>query len=106
MLTAFGALSRNRRCGTRFIQGESLEEIMEDYTVEGIPTAEVAVYFSEKCGLELPIFQAVYDVLNGKISTDEIQMILIDRFNRNPIQSNHLNTLIHFVCNRFAHLMG
>ena len=79
MLTAFGALSRNRRCGTRFIQGESLEEIMEDYTVEGIPTAEVAVYFSEKCGLELPIFQAVYDVLNGNISTDEIQMILMNR---------------------------
>jgi len=47
MLTSFGALSRNRTCGIRLVQGESMEDICKTSTVEGVPTAEVAVHFAD-----------------------------------------------------------
>lgn len=36
----------------------------------GVPTAQVAVYFADKCGLELPIFRAVAGVLNGSLKIE------------------------------------
>ncbi|CAK4731467.1 unnamed protein product [Aphanomyces euteiches] len=80
MLTAFGSLSRNRTCGVRLVKGEKLQDIMKDATVEGVPTAEVAVYFADKCGLELPIFRVVNDYIQGRVtSSEEIHNILMNR---------------------------
>mmetsp|Transcript_69418 Transcript_69418/g.166424 ORF Transcript_69418/g.166424 Transcript_69418/m.166424 type:complete len:446 (+) Transcript_69418:113-1450(+) len=67
MLTAFGTLSRNRTCGMRLAKGESLDEILKGTTIEGVPTASVAVYFAEMCGLDLPIFRAVSQLILGKV---------------------------------------
>lgn len=52
----------------RIIQGEKLEDILATTTVEGVPTAEVAIHFGQLCGLqdELPIFTAVAGILAGK----------------------------------------
>merc|ERR1711862_580305 len=79
MLTAFGELSRNRSFGKRLMKGENAKDILKDYTVEGVPTAEVAVYFAHQCGLDLPIFKAIHAVLKGEISKDEIQNLLMNR---------------------------
>lgn len=79
MLTAFGSLSRNRTCGIRVIQGEKTEDILKTMTVEGVPTAEVAVYFAEQCGLDLPIFRAVNATLKGQIKLDQLQDLLMNR---------------------------
>ncbi|KAF0698461.1 Aste57867_10921 [Aphanomyces stellatus] len=79
MLTAFGSLSRNRTCGIRLIKGEKLDDIMKDATVEGVPTAEVAVHFAYQCGLELPIFRAVNDLIQGRVGRADIQHVLMNR---------------------------
>merc|ERR1712060_1000766 len=65
MLTAFGELSRNRTCGIRLAKGEELQDILAETTVEGVPTAEVAMDFAHRCNLQLPIFAAVASVLKG-----------------------------------------
>ncbi len=59
MLTAFGDASRNRSMGKRLCKGENVETITQTMTVEGVPTALVAVRFADKCGLDLPIFRTV-----------------------------------------------
>ena len=53
----------------RIIQGEKLEDILATTTVEGVPTAEVAMHFGQLCGLqdELPIFTAVAGILAGTV---------------------------------------
>lgn len=79
MLTAFGELSRNRKCGSRFAKGEKLEDICKDYTVEGVPTAEVAVHFADKCGLETPIFRCIHGLLSSKIAMADAHGLLMGR---------------------------
>ena len=64
MLTAFGSLSRNRTLGQRLMKGEKLEDLLKENTVEGVPTAEVAVIYSKKCGLDTPIFDAIQKNIN------------------------------------------
>ncbi|RHY29179.1 hypothetical protein DYB32_005368 [Aphanomyces invadans] len=76
MLTAFGSLSRNRTCGIRLIH---MQNIMKDATVEGVPTAEVAVYFADKCGLDLPLFRTVNDMIQGRVNAEDLQSILMNR---------------------------
>jgi glycerol-3-phosphate dehydrogenase len=41
MLTAFGDLSRNRSCGKRMAQGETVGDITAAMTVEGVYSAKV-----------------------------------------------------------------
>lgn len=79
MLTAFGSLSRNRRFGIRLIKGEKAEDIMKEMTVEGVPTAEVAVYFAEQCGIDLPIFRTVNAMIKGTVKREELQDLLMNR---------------------------
>jgi len=72
MLTAFGSLSRNRTCGMRLAKGETLEHICQGSTVEGVPTASVAVFFADQCGLDVPIFRAVDKLISGKLRPDRV----------------------------------
>lgn len=79
MLTAFGDLSRNRSTGIRLAKGESLASIMESMTVEGIPTAAVAVHYADKHGLELPLFRTVAGILDGSLPMCDGYMALMGR---------------------------
>jgi len=79
MLTCFSSQSRNQRCGQRLIKGETIEAVTKDYTVEGVPTADVAVDYADMCGLELPIFRTVHALIHGRISSDEAVTSLMGR---------------------------
>ena len=79
MLTAFGSLSRNRTCGMRLCKGETLEDILKSCTVEGVPTASVAVYYADACGMECPLFRAVDGILSGKMTPEECKHYLMSR---------------------------
>ena len=79
MLTAFGSLSRNRTLGKRLMEGENLEDLLREKTVEGVPTAQVAVAYAQKCGIEAPFFTVIYQLLNGEVKPDEAQRILMCR---------------------------
>ena len=85
MLTAFGSLSRNRTLGQRLMKGEKLEDLLKENTVEGVPTAEVAVIYSKKCGLDTPLFDAIQKLLSGEIGAAEAQILLMNR----PLKSEH-----------------
>jgi len=79
MLTAFGDLSRNRALGKRLSRGDALEDIIAGVTVEGVPTAAVAVKLAEAHGLDLPIFRAVAAILDSSMSVEEAQQFLLGR---------------------------
>jgi len=59
--------------------GESIEEILKSATVEGVPTAEVAVVLMQQCGLDLPIFTLVHALLNGKMKIEDAHGHLFGR---------------------------
>jgi glycerol-3-phosphate dehydrogenase (NAD(P)+) len=65
ILTATGALSRNRRLGVELGQGKSLEQALagKKAVVEGVNTARTAVALGERHGVELPIAREVAHVL-------------------------------------------
>lgn len=79
MLTCFSSQSRNQRCGQRLIKGESIEEISKDYTVEGVPTADVAVVYADLCNLDSPIFRTVHKLIHKKLSPEEAVNVLMGR---------------------------
>merc|ERR1719367_233493 len=79
MLTSFGDPSRNRTCGMRLVAGETMEQICATTTVEGVPTAQVAVHFADMCDLDLPIFRTIAAVLRGDMTPDEGMQSLLSR---------------------------
>lgn len=79
MLTAFSSQSRNQRCGARLIKGETIEDILKDMTVEGVPTASVAVYYADMYGLELPHFRTVEALIAGRLKPSEALKALMER---------------------------
>lgn len=79
MLTCFSSQSRNQRCGQRLMKGERVEDIMKDYTVEGVATADVAVAYADMCGLECPIFRTVHGLIRKKIDPEEAVVSLMGR---------------------------
>eukprot|EP01033_Poteriospumella_lacustris_P003022 gene3022-2212_t len=79
MLTAFGDLSRNRTLGIRLSKGEKIEDITKQMTVEGVPTAKVAVEFARRCGLDLPIFNAVSLIISGELRIEDAHLHLMGR---------------------------
>ncbi len=79
ILTATGALSRNRTLGIELAKGRALVEILaERQTVaEGINTARVAVELGEITGVELPIASEVEHVLfHGKSSHEALRDLM------------------------------
>ncbi len=65
VLTCTGALSRNRHVGMKLGQGLALDQILTEMNnvAEGVKTAEAAYKMGQKYGVELPISEAVYQVL-------------------------------------------
>jgi len=79
MLTAFGDLSRNRTCGMRLAKGEKLQDILSATTVEGVPTAGVALHFANICNLELPIFRLADGMLSGLVEIKDAPGLIMSR---------------------------
>lgn len=67
IVTCFSRYSRNRRAGELIAQGRSAEEAREEIgmVVEGLTTAPVLRDLSRRLGVELPITEAICEVLNG-----------------------------------------
>lgn len=65
VLTATGALSRNRSLGVELGRGRSLDDILASRksVAEGVTTARTAVTLGERYGVELPIAREVSDIL-------------------------------------------
>ncbi len=63
--TCFSPTGRNRTCGELLGKGRKLPEVLKTLpgVVEGVPTTRSVVQLSQKYKVEMPITQAVYQVL-------------------------------------------
>jgi glycerol-3-phosphate dehydrogenase (NAD(P)+) len=69
VLTATGDLSRNRRVGLLLAQGLALPHILQQlgHVAEGVYSAPTLLARARRLGVEMPIAQAVVEVLEGRI---------------------------------------
>jgi glycerol-3-phosphate dehydrogenase (NAD(P)+) len=80
ILTCTGALSRNRSVGVELGRGRSLQEVLAGMTMvaEGVRTARSARELSRKVGVEMPIVEAVYDVLyQGTSAREAVENLML-----------------------------
>jgi len=83
MLTCMSSESRNNTCGKRLAAGETIEDITKSITVEGVPTAGVAVAYADLCNLDLPIFREVHRIICGKVNAVDAIPYLMGRDSKN-----------------------
>ena len=81
MATCSSALSRNHYVGEQVAEGKTLSEIREsmENVAEGVDTTAAAVVLAEQLGVEMPIAQAMYDVLFNGLALDEAISGLLGR---------------------------
>ena len=81
VLTATGDLSRNRQVGLQLAQGESLEKILQrlGHVAEGVYSAREAAARATALIVDMPITQAVCDVIDGKASPGDALERLLSR---------------------------
>lgn len=70
VLTATGDLSRNRKVGVLLAQGQSQQEAVASlgHVAEGVACARTVVLRAQSLKIQMPISQAVVDLLDGKIN--------------------------------------
>lgn len=73
--------SRNRKCGILIGEGMKVSEAIEEVgmVVEGITTTEATYGLASKFNIEMPITEAIYKVIEGKINALEAVDILMGR---------------------------
>jgi glycerol-3-phosphate dehydrogenase (NAD(P)+) len=81
VLTATGALSRNRRVGLELAKGKPLTQVLAElgHVAEGVLTAPVVLQRAQSLGVDMPITQAVVGVLEGRLSPADGVRLLMTR---------------------------
>ena len=79
MVTCSSKLSRNRNCGEQLGQGRSYEDIFAERrtVIEGARTALAVHELAERLGIDMPISEAVYDIVyNQHPAHDAIERLM------------------------------
>ena len=81
IVTCCSMHSRNRRCGILIGQGMDPKEAVKEVgmVVEGMYTADAAYRLAKKLGVEMPITEAIYRVVNGEVSAQDAVYALMTR---------------------------
>lgn len=81
IVTCTSMHSRNRRAGILLGQGKSLQETLDEVkmVVEGVNTVQAACHLAEKYHVDLPITQAINDVLFHNKNTKDAVLELMTR---------------------------
>lgn len=81
LVTCLSEHSRNRKAGKLIGAGKSLEETKKEVgmTIESIDNIEVAYELAKKYNVEMPIVNAVYDILYNNLKPQEAVKILMNR---------------------------
>lgn len=84
IVTSMSSHSRNRRAGILLTKGYSVDEIKKEIgqTIESIDNIEAAYLISKDLNVELPIVNAIYDILYNNLKTEDAINILMSRDNR------------------------
>lgn len=80
VLTCTGTLSRNRTVGFRLGQGEALADILSDMTAvaEGVKTASAVHELALRHGVEMPITEQVYAIVEeGRSAREALQTLML-----------------------------
>lgn len=79
--TCSSQLSRNYQVGQRIASGESLQDILGtmSYVSEGVPTTRSVYAMSQEMGVDMPITEGVFHILEGHISPREAIEKLMQR---------------------------
>jgi glycerol-3-phosphate dehydrogenase (NAD(P)+) len=81
ILTATGDLSRNRRVGLALARGESLPSILKSlgHVAEGVRSAAEAAKLAARLQVEMPITDAVVEILGGRLAPAKAAAMLLSR---------------------------
>ena len=81
VLTATGDLSRNRKVGQCLAQGMSLQQAVDSlgHVAEGVYSARTVVQRAMALGVDMPISQAVVDLLDGRLPAAQVVQRLMAR---------------------------
>lgn len=79
--TCSSALSRNHQVGERLATGESLDDIRRGMhnVAEGVDTTRAALDLARQMDVEMPIAQAIHDILFGSMSVSQAVRELMGR---------------------------
>lgn len=85
IVTCTSMHSRNRRCGILIGEGMKPSEATAKIgmVVEGMYTTEAAYQLAKKVGVEMPITESIYAVINGEITAREAVTTLMSRDKKN-----------------------
>ena len=81
LVTCLSEHSRNRKAGRLIGSGKSLEETKKEVgmTIESIDNIEVAYELSKKYNIEMPIVNAIYDILYNDLKPENAVRLLMTR---------------------------
>lgn len=85
VLTCTGDLSRNRRVGLALGAGQTLDEVVSSMSeiAEGVRTTTAACALADRHGVDMPIFRAVQQLLDGELGPAEVVEQVTSRQLRN-----------------------
>lgn len=74
ILTATGALSRNRRVGLGLASGKPLDEVLKEigHVAEGVPTIDEVYRAAGRYQIDMPITGVLYRLVRGELGPDEV----------------------------------
>ena len=79
--TLFSPFSHNRKFGEMFIKNEPFSKL-----AEGVATASAMLKIAKEHNIELPITQAIYNIINRKATAQEILTELFSRENKHEFE--------------------
>lgn len=81
IVTCTSMHSRNRRCGIMIGEGMSPDEATKKVgmVVEGMFTTEAAFELAQREGVEMPITEAIYGAIKGKVKVEDAVNMLMGR---------------------------
>ncbi len=81
VLTATGDLSRNRQVGRLLAKGQTLDEAVASlgHVAEGVYSAHTVAQRARQLGVDMPITEAVVELLEGRLRPDEAVAALMGR---------------------------
>lgn len=87
VLTATGDLSRNRQVGLALAHGQTLAQAIEalGHVAEGVYSARTVVQRAARLGVDMPIAQAVVDLLDGHLTPQQAVLRLMGREPRSEL---------------------
>lgn len=81
ILTCTGGLSRNRQVGLKLAENKNLDTILQElgHVAEGVYTISEAARLAHQYHVSMPITNALFQLLNGQLSSNEVAQTLMMR---------------------------